>query len=266
MGNVVGIGDFIPWVGGCLLIGRAVSVNPTHAHYAIQIAFGSEPGIRFRSDEGEAWTEYDGVVIPSRQPHMMDATGVPLDAILFVEPETAEGRALGERYASGGIVAIAREALADTVAALFATWQRAGSSEATAAAARDVVRALTGGLRGAVVSDARILRAVEYIRSHLEGTLTLEEVAQAACLSPSRFRHLFVEETGTVLRSYVLWRRFLRAWEVVSRGGTLSAAAHTAGFADAAHLTRTSHRMFGFAPSALLLNEPAARVEVDARP
>jgi AraC-like DNA-binding protein len=32
-------------------------------------------------------------------------------------------------------------------------------------------------------------------------------------------------------------------------GESISAAAHAAGFADAAHFTRTSKRMFGFAPS-----------------
>ena len=36
----------------------------------------------------------------------------------------------------------------------------------------------------------------------------------------------------------------------------LSTAAHEAGFADAAHLTRTSRRMFGFPPSALQVAGP----------
>jgi hypothetical protein len=44
-----------------------------HAHYAIQIAFGSQRGIRFRATDRDDWTEYDGVLIPSRQPHTMDA-------------------------------------------------------------------------------------------------------------------------------------------------------------------------------------------------
>jgi len=101
------------------------------------------------------------------------------------------------------------------------------------------------------VPDERILRAVAYIKSHLDAPLTLEEVAAEACLSPSRFRHLFVEQTGMALRPYILWRRFLRVWELIMGGATLSSAAHAAGFADAAHLTRTSRRMFGIPPSVL---------------
>jgi AraC-like DNA-binding protein len=79
----------------------------------------------------------------------------------------------------------------------------------------------------------------------------LDEVAREAYLSPSRFRHLFVEQTGMGLRPYVLWRRLLKVWEVLMAGDSLSAAAHVAGFADSAHLTRTSRRMFGLPPSAI---------------
>lgn len=228
-----------------------------HAHYAIQIAFGSERGIRFRTTNHEDWTEYGAVVIPSRQPHAMDASHVGASAVLFVEPETREGRALAERWLSaGGIVELPDDLLRDAGAALFAAWHAPGTERAITDAARAVVRALTDGVLPSVVSDERILRAVAYVRSHLDQSLTLEEVAAEAFLSPSRFRHLFVEQTGMALRQYILWRRFLRVWEVLMSGASLSAAAHEAGFADAAHLTRTSRQMFGLAPSAMRMLEP----------
>ena len=69
-------------------------------------------------------------------------------------------------------------------------------------------------------------------------------------LSPGRFRHLFAAQTGMGLRPYILWRRLLRVWELAMSGESFSAAAHAAGFADSAHLTRTSRRMFGVPPSA----------------
>lgn len=251
MNGSMGAGAFVPWDGGCLLVGRADAVTPMHAHYAIQIGFGSERGIRFRPREDVEWTEYDAAIISSRQPHMMDATHVTFDAVLFVEPETREGRALSERYLEGGIAALPLEMLADTAPSVFNAWTEGRPASAIISAARDVIQVLTGGIGPATVSDERILRAISYVNGHLNASLTLDEVASEACLSPSRFRHLFVEQTGTALRPYVLWRRFLRAWEVVTEGESLSTAAHEAGFADAAHLTRTSVRMFGFPPSAL---------------
>jgi len=107
-----------------------------------------------------------------------------------------------------------------------------------------------------VVSDERILRAVAYVKRRLDAPLALDDVAAEACLSPGRFRHLFVEETGMTLRAYILWRRLLRAFELAVRGESLSSAAHGAGFADAAHLTRTCRRMFGFPPSVLQVGGP----------
>jgi len=251
-----GIGQFLSWDGGCLMIGRARGITPMHSHYAIQIAFGPTHGIRFRPTDQTPWTEYDGVVIASRQPHTMDATHVALNAIIFIEPERREGRALAERFGAEGISALPAELLSEVAAALFATWQEERNAAALIAAAQRVVRMLTGGVEPSVVSDERILRAIAYINSHLDASLTLEEVAEVAFLSPSRFRHLFVEQTGEALRPYILWRRFVRVWELMQAGESLSAAAHSAGFADAAHLSRTSRRMFGFPPSMLQLTGP----------
>ena len=247
---------FVSWDGGCLFLTRGGGLAPVHAHYAIQIAFCAEPGIRFRAGDHEPWTSYDGVVIASRQPHTMDATASPLNAVLFVEPETREGRVLSERFGQTGIAPVPEGVLTGLRARLFAAWQEEGSATSVISAAQAIVRELTGGMESLVVSDERILRATAYIRSHLDAPLTLEEVAEVACLSPSRFRHLFVEQTGMALRPYILWRRFLHVWELLAEGASVSAAAHAAGFADAAHLSRTSRRAFGFPPSAMPMGPP----------
>lgn len=264
--NVGRASHFVSWDGGCLFLTRGAGIAPPHAHYAIQIAFGDAPGIRFRTSDREPWTSYDGVVIASRQPHTMDATTTAHNAVLFVEPETREGRALTERFGHAGIAPLADGLLDELRARLFAAWQSEGSVSAIVSAAHAVVRALTGGLESLAVSDERILRATAYIRSHLDSELTLEEVAGVACLSPSRFRHLFVEQTGMALRPYILWRRFLHVWELLAQGMSVSAAAHAAGFADAAHLSRTSRRAFGFPPSAMPMGPPLPSARGEGQP
>lgn len=78
------------------------------------------------------------------------------------------------------------------------------------------------------------------------------DAAGAAALSPGRFRHLFVQETGTAFRAYVLWLRLNVAIECSMAGGAWTQAAHEAGFADSAHLMRTFKRMFRMNPATLV--------------
>ena len=257
MSHTIGAGNFVSWDGGCLFISsRGENIVPVHAHYATQVAFGSEHGLRFRPTERDEWTAYEGAVIASRQPHSMDSTQVPFCAVLFVEPETREGRAINQKFGHAGLTAFEAASLAGAGQALFSAWQENRTRDAVVSAAREVIQVLAGGIGPVVSTDERILRATSYIRNNLGRTLTLEAVAGEACLSPSRFRHLFVEETGMALRPYILWRRFLHVWDLLATGSSLSSAAHAAGFADAAHLTRTSRQMFGFPPSALQVARP----------
>jgi AraC family transcriptional regulator len=139
-------------------------------------------------------------------------------------------------------------------------WRIDQSREAVESLCREFVRELTNtAVRKP--SDPRVLAAIEYIRQRIETPITLPQVAKVAFLSPGRFRHLFVEETGMPLRTYVLWRRLLQVWTLLMQGQTLSEAAHAVGFADSAHLSRTSRTMFGTTPSALQMSGPLSQRE-----
>jgi AraC family transcriptional regulator len=120
------------------------------------------------------------------------------------------------------------------------------------ALARAAVAELAGtGSTSATAGDARITRALAHIRSRVRAPVSLADAAAAATLSPSRFRHLFVQETGTSFRAYLLWLRINVAIEAAMAGASWTEAAHEAGFADSSHLTRTHKRMFGIEPTAI---------------
>ncbi|MEV4574072.1 AraC family transcriptional regulator [Nonomuraea jabiensis] len=93
-------------------------------------------------------------------------------------------------------------------------------------------------------------RAVELVDQGTAGPLRLADVAAQVGLSPSRLRHLFRERLGLPFTAYVRWARLRAAMETVQAGGSLTEAAHLAGFTDSSHLTRVTHAMFGLPPSA----------------
>jgi len=263
MTEPVSTAQYFPWDGGAVFVGTA-GVLPAHAHQAIQICFLFEGRIRLRANNEDAWTDYDLAIVPSRQSHAMDGSKIHYGATLFVEPETREGRVLTDRYLRNGIAAVDRAPVNAALLALRAAALEQRGPRAVVERARALVQALTEHTEPSVTSDERILRAVKYVNDHLSAPITLAQVARVAYLSPDRFRHLFAEQTGMRLREYVLWRRFVSVWELRMKGASLAEAAHAAGFADSAHLARTSRRMFGIPPSSMELSAPADRRDAQA--
>ncbi|MFL6694909.1 MAG: helix-turn-helix domain-containing protein [Ramlibacter sp.] len=249
-------GDFVAWAGGCGFLGEGGGGAPIapHSHYAIQLVIGAPSGLRVQFGQRGDWQACAAALVPSRATHSIDVTGCEMSAVLFIEPETPEGKALTARL-HGKLEVIAPDVVAEGARRLGHAWRVDRSYEAVTAVCLQLVRDISR-TAPREPSDPRVLAAVEYIRQRVDQPVSLAEVAEAANLSPGRFRHLFVEETGMPLRTYVLWRRLLHVWTLLMRGETLSTAAHAAGFADSAHLSRTARTMFGLPPSVLQVNGP----------
>jgi AraC-like DNA-binding protein len=240
-------GRIMFWRGGSLWIGLAGEPAGMHAHHAVQFSLPFNGAVRFQLPGGR-WKSYDAAIVAAQQPHSFEARG-QLMAQVFVEPESREGRRLQARYANEGITELPAGALTTEIAALA----RAYKARATDAALIELTLAAIQKLAGAAPSpasapDARIARATELIRERLSGSVALKSIADAVHLSPDRFRHLFVEQTGVGFRPYLLWLRIECALAAYVGGSSLTDAAHIGGFSDSAHFSRTFRKMFGIAP------------------
>lgn len=237
------------WDGGWLGLGRAAGVVPPHSHHAVQISIGLDGPVGFRHPEQE-WREYAAAAVLPDAPHEFSPLGHEI-AMIFVEPESREGRWLRQSLRTP-IAAVASERLEAELPALRRFREERPGAEEAAGVITRVVHALCTGPPPVRSIDPRIVKALALVRGAGETPLSLATVAGEVFLSPSRFAHLFSDEVGIPFRRYLLWRKLTRAISAFGRGLNLSAAAHAAGFADSAHLTRTWREMFGITPTAMV--------------
>ena len=248
---VTGIGRVIGWPGGSLWIGRHVGQVQDHAHHAIQVSLAMEGSFRIQAAGWAEPRETRGIVVLPDRRHRFDGACATI-ATLFVEPNSARGAALRSRFAGFDLCLLPDDEVRNAVQFVQAHYEAAASDAMLAQSAQGAVCSIAGNPPAAPIDDPRITSAIAWLYERLASPIRLDDVAAAVHLSPSRFRHLFATQTGTSLRAWLLWARMEHAVESAFQGRSWTEAAHEAGFADAAHLTRTCRRVFGLAPTMLV--------------
>ncbi len=240
------------WEGGFLLLARAQGVVSAHAHHAIQVVIALDGCIAIAGADGE-WREARGVVVRSDAEHSFDCNGA-LGIMVFVDPESSEGVWLSTSLRQD-ITVVPDVRLDPIVSALGPFAERPDESADPAALIRRCIHGLRPGLTPTRRLDSRVTTVLDAIRASDDLRMSLEQAASLACLSSTRFAHVFREQVGLPFSRYMLWRKLTRAMVAIASEGTIAAAAHAADFADAAHLTRTFYQMVGMAPSVLMRGE-----------
>ena len=102
-------------------------------------------------------------------------------------------------------------------------------------------------VRGAL--DARRLRRVkDFIDCNLGNNLTIEALANEACLSPFHFARAFKAATGMGPHRYLTERRIERAKSWILEGRPLAAIAYELGLSSQAYFTKWFKRLAGATP------------------
>ncbi|PRX46946.1 AraC-like DNA-binding protein [Prauserella shujinwangii] len=224
-----------------------LGVAHQHRHAAVQLVLATAEPVLLR-DESGAEGQSRAAVIPSGAAHEVISGSAGL--MVWIDAHCLLGQALTAR------VRRTRQPLGSVaawVAAARPLLDNGVLADETPSAMIDQVLATLaegGRLRERPLHPA-LRHAVAVLPTMLDRTVQLGQVAVAAGISASRLGHLFRDELGLPFRAYVRWVRLRHAIDHARLGATLTEAAHAAGFADSAHLTRVCHEMFGLPPSLL---------------
>ncbi|MEU1372221.1 helix-turn-helix domain-containing protein [Streptomyces triculaminicus] len=187
-----------------------------------------------------------GLIVPPQLSHTCAATASY--AAVFVDPWLV--------HAGLGLVRLDARAVRRLLAALGPTGVDGPAAAPDLSAFHDELIALTGA---APRLDARVAHAARATMRPGPGA-SLDAVAAEVGLSPPRLRALVRESVGIPLARLRQWGR-LRGAIADLPGASVAAAAAAAGFADQAHLTRTSRTLLGRTPASLSRAVPAPRDE-----
>lgn len=215
--------------------------NRVHAHHALQLVLAPLDEITV-SVQGSGDITAPGVLIDADVPHRVWPGRA---ALLFVERESRTGLTLANACMHG--VCLLTERQRDDA---LGVWPQSTGPDLGLLLTTLGMHTSLPPPNGRRIDRVREL--LESLPDRSDSDTTMAALANEVKLSPSHFRHRVRALVGMPLRPYLRWLRLRRALIGAAAGADLSRAAQDAGFADAAHLSRTMQRHFGVPPSAIL--------------
>ena len=241
-------GASLAWTGqarvatGLALFTGSIGDHRVHAHPAIQLVVPAAP-TQFKAQiAGETVASVAGVLIGSQVAHRL---GPGTAALIYVEAASDAGRALGQAYRAPWHVL--PETIVRRLRSLLTRPEALGLAE--------LLTALEVGVQTTRVdvraSAHRVEAVLDRCAGRLESSVPARALAAEALLSERQFSVAVRSIRGMPLRPYLRWLRLEHAVKALGRGESATRAAQSAGFADAAHFTRTLQRHFGVSPRTL---------------
>ena len=231
------------WIGaGAALFVGTSGNNQPHRHHAIQLAVGivGEVGI---DTPGSPTLRAHAVLIPADCTHALAPGPVGL---LYLEPESQRGNAIAE-FSRNSPAVIPNDHAAKLRACI--TSKQREAPEETVGRLVELVTGSAAPIHAVAKIDPRVSTAKNMIQAHLTAPPQVKDLARAAACSESHLRTLFRCHVGLSIKRYRLWAKLRVAMGAHLNGANLTESAHAAGFADAAHMTRTFRAMFGTSPT-----------------
>ena len=209
---------------------------------------------------GEGWKTCRVALIPTGQLHQLNCAGSAV-AIIRRTPNTLAAHNLISAFDSGRIAEI-QKVVVDFRPRFQVHIDQGCSVQAVLALCDEIEEELGKICPTRFVFDPRIELLLNFLETSEGANFNLAEGSALTKMSPSRLTHLFRQQVGLPFGRYVLGLRLKAALQELSSGATLTDVAYKAGFADAAHLSRTSRLILGRTPTALRIHSWSIRKPV----
>lgn len=212
-----------------------------HSHSAAHVLVGLHGDMRVITENETILCR--GALLPSGTAHTVDSFGNPLLVFLFDVTSTVSEQI--QRMAA------LERGTAERIALSYRTLAAENPADGYETFFMEVMALLKMKGYGSRITDERIIHAARFAKEHLQDEVTAGEAAEAACLSESRFSHLFREQAGIAFSSWLVYRKLFDTYIKIAEGASITDASLAAGFSTPSHFATTNKRMFGITASDL---------------
>jgi AraC-like DNA-binding protein len=224
------------------LILTKVQDNVIHSHYAVQftLAISQTFSITINGQTLKKTVH----ISPVMQPHCLHANDEVL--VLLINPASELGYWISYQEDNDNLFTVAEKIRAEVI-----VYQTQSTVDIDLLLTIELIlkQAMRDKPLKNVVMDRRIAKAIRLLEQNTPLITPLDTIASHVLLSPSRFIHVFKQETAISYRRFQLWLRLLSSIDLLAQTYSITLVAHQSGFADSAHYSRTFKECFGYTPN-----------------
>ncbi|MCE5170758.1 AraC family transcriptional regulator [Paenibacillus profundus] len=231
-----------------------------HIHNYIQITIGLENDFHITIEEESLRVK--GIILDSNTHHKLHGHQ-EWQCYILVNPESVFGELLKRTYLQDSRYYVLATHQADSLQQLAARtlFSLTGSTEYSEfiTTFKQILKLHDSAIEHTL--DDRIQDVITCIEKYPIHKLSVKTLSQLIYLSESRLSHLFKEEMGISLVSYILHHKLELAFHYIFGGFTITAAALEAGFNSSSHFTRSVRDKLGMSPRAIIQNSRYLQVK-----
>lgn len=220
-----------------------------HKHWAKHIAIGLDNPIEFIV--GNKKIVSDGIIINSNIMHTICCNSQRHFVFSFEEASNIS-REIGKKYLLKSNYCPLDNTVIESIRQKFDVKSLKISKKSYFKTYNEMLNILGLHHNQFMINDERIIQVLDFIKGREEiDHNTINEILELIHVSQSRLSHLFKEQVGTPLNSYLAMMKLEKAYQYLFRGNSVTDAALMAGFDSASHFAATSKNMIGLSAKSM---------------
>lgn len=230
-----------------------------HKHWMLQLFIGIEDSLNINIDGNDI--EGKCIIVDSNIEHCF-STGEKICFTMLIEPTSSLALSFKSKYIDKikgyGIIDIHNT---KHIQKEYVNFVKTHDKESYLNFIKSVFKYLDITQTNYTVVDKRIHKIMQKLNECDCQDHSIKNISDMVFLSPSRLSHIFKEQTGMPLKSYILLHKIQKAYFLLLSGKyAITDAAMMAGFDSASHLAYTNKCMTGMNISGVLKNSKFLKV------